>query len=63
MSGPTEDVVEVVADAGDEESGAEIEPRITCDIAGSDRYCAVHCIAKGFRGGYCNAKKVCVCRR
>lgn len=38
------------------------EPYITCDIIGSDAWCAAGCIAKGFRGGYCNAQKVCVCR-
>ncbi|XP_055301840.1 U-Asilidin(12)-Dg3a-like [Sitodiplosis mosellana] len=40
-----------------------VQPRITCDILGSDAWCAVHCIGKGFRGGYCNKQKVCVCRR
>ncbi|XP_055306390.1 U-Asilidin(12)-Dg3b-like [Sitodiplosis mosellana] len=35
---------------------------ITCDIIGSNALCAVHCIGRGFKGGYCNDKKVCVCR-
>ncbi|XP_031631873.1 defensin [Contarinia nasturtii] len=38
------------------------ETRITCDIMGSDAYCAALCIIKGFKGGYCNSQKVCVCR-
>lgn len=45
------------------------QKRATCDLASffnvNDSLCAAHCIAKnrGFRGGYCNPKKVCVCRR
>uniref|UniRef100_A0A182IZF8 Invertebrate defensins family profile domain-containing protein n=1 Tax=Anopheles atroparvus TaxID=41427 RepID=A0A182IZF8_ANOAO len=40
--------------------------RATCDLtsgtsAGSS-ICAAHCLVKGFRGGYCNDKLVCVCR-
>lgn len=45
--------------------------RATCDllslsIAGvqlNDSACAAHCIGLGRRGGYCNGKKVCVCRK
>lgn len=40
--------------------------RATCDLLSglgvNDSACAAHCIARGNRGGYCNAKKVCVCR-
>nr|AAB35031.1 defensin isoform C [Aedes aegypti=mosquitoes, Liverpool, Peptide, 40 aa] [Aedes aegypti]AAB35392.1 defensin A=4.5 kda antibiotic peptide [Aedes aegypti=yellow fever mosquitoes, Peptide, 40 aa] [Aedes aegypti]prf//2121486A defensin A [Aedes aegypti] len=38
----------------------------TCDLLSGfgvgDSACAAHCIARRNRGGYCNAKKVCVCR-
>uniref|UniRef100_A0A023EEM0 Putative knottins n=1 Tax=Aedes albopictus TaxID=7160 RepID=A0A023EEM0_AEDAL len=40
--------------------------RATCDLLSGfgvgDSACAAHCIARRNRGGYCNAKKVCVCR-
>ncbi|XP_032690017.1 defensin-like isoform X2 [Odontomachus brunneus] len=39
--------------------------RATCDLIGGgigDSLCAAHCLAKGYRGGYCNNKRVCVCR-
>ncbi|KAL7016797.1 hypothetical protein ACKWTF_010139 [Chironomus riparius] len=36
--------------------------RVTCDIFGSDAACAIHCILKGFRGGWCDSRKVCNCR-
>nr|QBQ82428.1 defensin A [Culex pipiens pallens] len=40
--------------------------RATCDLLSglgvNDSACAAHCIARGNRGGYCNSKKVCVCR-
>ncbi|XP_039429790.1 defensin-C-like [Culex pipiens pallens] len=40
--------------------------RATCDLLSgfgvNDSACATHCILRGNRGGYCNAKKVCVCR-
>ncbi|XP_058118026.1 defensin-like [Anopheles ziemanni] len=41
--------------------------RATCDLASGfgvgSSLCAAHCIAKRYRGGYCNRKRVCVCRR
>ncbi|XP_026327948.1 defensin-A-like [Hyposmocoma kahamanoa] len=42
-------------------------PRITCDllsgvVGGPHTLCATHCILKGFRGGYCSDKGVCICR-
>uniref|UniRef100_A0A182JEU8 INVERT_DEFENSINS domain-containing protein n=1 Tax=Anopheles atroparvus TaxID=41427 RepID=A0A182JEU8_ANOAO len=41
--------------------------RATCDLTSGtgvgSSLCAVHCIAKRYRGGYCNGKRVCVCRR
>ncbi|GAB0091793.1 sapecin-B-like [Sergentomyia squamirostris] len=44
-----------------------IEPRITCDLLSptgwSDALCATNCIRKGFKGGYCDSRKVCRCRR
>nr|QTE04363.1 defensin 2 [Lasioderma serricorne] len=46
------------------------ETRITCDVGSisiggvslNDSACALHCLAIGHKGGYCNAQKVCVCR-
>ncbi|XP_044751030.1 defensin, isoforms B and C-like [Coccinella septempunctata] len=45
--------------------------RFTCDAlsfeAGSVKVnhaaCAIHCASLHYRGGYCNDKAVCVCRR
>nr|WAB21908.1 defensin [Sphaeridium marginatum] len=43
--------------------------RVTCDLLSFKGFklnhsaCAAHCLALGKRGGYCNNKKVCVCRR
>lgn len=45
------------------------QKRATCDLLSAwninHTACAAHCLAmgKGFRGGYCNNKAVCVCRR
>lgn len=45
------------------------QKRATCDLLSAwnvnHTACAAHCLAigKGFRGGYCNDKAVCVCRR
>lgn len=40
--------------------------RATCDLLSflnvNNSACAVHCLAKRFKGGYCNSKAVCVCR-
>ncbi|KAM8713923.1 hypothetical protein ACLKA7_014133 [Drosophila subpalustris] len=40
--------------------------RATCDLLSgfsvNHSACAVHCIARGRRGGYCNGQAVCVCR-
>uniref|UniRef100_A0A2M4AZA4 Putative defensin n=1 Tax=Anopheles triannulatus TaxID=58253 RepID=A0A2M4AZA4_9DIPT len=40
--------------------------RATCDLASGfgvgSSLCAAHCIARRYRGGYCNNKAVCVCR-
>jgi hypothetical protein len=38
------------------------QKRATCDLIGSQSLCALHCIARGNRGGYCNSQAVCVCR-
>lgn len=39
---------------------------ITCDLLESSGWsktlCAVHCIALGHRGGYCNGRSICQCR-
>lgn len=53
---------DVQEDAGQRDIPERV-PRVTCDIIGSDRMCAVRCIAMGYRGGFCNAKKICECRR
>ncbi|CAG9809808.1 unnamed protein product [Chironomus riparius] len=37
--------------------------RLTCDILGSTPACAAHCIARGYRGGWCDGQSVCNCRR
>ncbi|XP_055594652.1 defensin-A-like [Uranotaenia lowii] len=40
--------------------------RATCDLLSAfgvnDSACAAHCVLRGNKGGYCNSKKVCVCR-
>ncbi|XP_058066994.1 defensin [Anopheles bellator] len=40
--------------------------RATCDLASGfgvgSSLCAAHCLARRYRGGYCNAQAVCVCR-
>lgn len=40
--------------------------RATCDLASGfgvgSSLCAAHCIARRYRGGYCNNQAVCVCR-
>nr|A0A3G5BIB4.1 RecName: Full=U-Asilidin(12)-Dg3a; Flags: Precursor [Dolopus genitalis]AYV99523.1 venom polypeptide [Dolopus genitalis] len=46
-----------------EEDEIDMEPRITCDLIGNERLCVLHCLAKGFRGGWCDGRKVCNCRR
>ncbi|XP_071569756.1 defensin-like [Temnothorax nylanderi] len=43
------------------------ERRITCDLLDGTGVghsaCAAHCIARNRRGGHCNSKGVCVCRK
>ncbi|XP_061400737.1 phormicin-like [Musca vetustissima] len=52
----------------------ELEPelhgrykRATCDLLSgtgvNHSACAAHCLLRGNRGGYCNGKGVCVCRK
>ena len=36
--------------------------RATCDLFQAESLCALHCLMRGRTGGYCNAKKVCICR-
>lgn len=40
--------------------------RFTCDVLSGFGWnhapCALHCSARGNKGGYCNGKGVCVCR-
>ncbi|XP_023164737.2 sapecin [Drosophila hydei] len=42
------------------------QKRATCDLLSfwnvKNTACAAHCLAKRFKGGYCNSKSVCVCR-
>uniref|UniRef100_A0A1L8EI17 Putative defensin-1 n=1 Tax=Haematobia irritans TaxID=7368 RepID=A0A1L8EI17_HAEIR len=41
--------------------------RATCDLLSgtgvNHSACAAHCLLRGNRGGYCNSKAVCVCRK
>lgn len=37
--------------------------RATCDLFANEQLCAAHCIVRGFRGGWCDSRKVCNCRR
>lgn len=43
------------------------QKRATCDLLSAlninHTACAAHCIARGYRGGYCNNQAVCNCRR
>lgn len=43
------------------------QKRATCDLLSAlninHTACAAHCIARGYRGGYCNNEAVCNCRR
>jgi hypothetical protein len=43
---------------------AELTPeiRITCDLLQSEPLCAAHCLLRGFRGGWCDSRRVCRCR-
>ncbi|XP_016973683.1 defensin [Drosophila rhopaloa] len=42
------------------------QKRATCDLLSKWNWnhtaCAAHCLTKGFKGGYCSDKAVCVCR-
>ena len=46
-----------------ESEAVEDENLFTCDIMGSDPLCAMHCIGLGYRGGWCDKRLVCNCRR
>lgn len=43
------------------------QKRATCDLLSfwnvKSTACAAHCLARRYKGGYCNNKAVCVCRR
>ncbi|XP_034106359.1 defensin [Drosophila albomicans] len=43
------------------------QKRATCDLLSAFNVnhsaCAVHCISRRYKGGYCSDKAVCVCRR
>lgn len=66
---PEDEVPNLEETTGDEVITEPAHPRFrraTCDILGhwvGSAACATHCIARRFRGGYCNSKQVCVCRR
>ncbi|XP_057331391.1 defensin-C [Microplitis mediator] len=67
LSAPTEDDYSLHP----EEYGSQVEsgsvriPRATCDLLSgfgvADSACALHCLAKKFKGGWCE-KGVCHCR-
>ncbi|XP_017087911.2 defensin [Drosophila bipectinata] len=42
------------------------QKRATCDLLSKWNWnhtaCAAHCLARKYKGGYCNDKAVCVCR-
>ncbi|KAJ2942145.1 hypothetical protein O0L34_g11060 [Tuta absoluta] len=50
-----------------EENEESRQARATCDLASglgwNHTLCAAHCIWKGYKGGACNSRGVCVCRR
>ncbi|XP_068144574.1 defensin-like [Drosophila tropicalis] len=43
------------------------QKRATCDLLSkfnvNHSACAAHCLVRGNRGGYCNNKAVCICRK
>ncbi|XP_018799477.1 PREDICTED: sapecin-like [Bactrocera latifrons] len=43
------------------------QKRATCDLLSgtgvNHSACAAHCLLRGNRGGYCNSRAVCVCRK
>ncbi|EDW01690.1 defensin [Drosophila grimshawi] len=64
---PLAEVQEVgVAEAAEPELHSR-QKRATCDLLSkwnvNHTACAAHCLAKRFKGGYCNNKAICVCRR
>ncbi|KAH8367255.1 hypothetical protein KR084_012853 [Drosophila pseudotakahashii] len=65
---PEEDQIHplVNQDVHQEEVLHSRQKRATCDLLSKWNWnhtaCAAHCIAKGFKGGYCSDKAVCVCR-
>ncbi|XP_037938236.1 lucifensin-like [Teleopsis dalmanni] len=53
--------------AGGEEVAHHRQKRATCDLLAPTGYketlCAAHCIVLGYRGGWCDSKAVCNCRK
>lgn len=43
------------------------QKRATCDLLSgfgvNHSACSIHCVARGFRGGWCDSRAVCNCRR
>lgn len=60
----------VLASAAPSSDESGREGRVTCDILGffGDSACKAHCdliawtLSRPKRGGYCNSKRICVCR-
>ncbi|XP_062548986.1 defensin-A-like [Armigeres subalbatus] len=65
------DAASLLDDLPKESDAADVEiyrpKRATCDLTEAwgwgSTACAAHCIARGYRGGYCNNRRICVCRR
>uniref|UniRef100_A0A034VQ96 Defensin n=1 Tax=Bactrocera dorsalis TaxID=27457 RepID=A0A034VQ96_BACDO len=67
-----EELVKIIAEAFQTQNSGKVNgpqsrsKRITCDLLDASGWsktlCAVHCIALGHRGGYCNGKSICQCR-
>ncbi|KAI5634739.1 arthropod defensin domain-containing protein [Phthorimaea operculella] len=62
-----EDLQNFLEEALTVEEAEARQARVTCDllsgIGWNHTFCAAHCIFKGYKGGACNSKGVCVCRR
>ncbi|XP_071569772.1 defensin-like [Temnothorax nylanderi] len=72
---PIEDKMSLESPLANEDESLKMAPveghhrvrRITCDLLDGTGVghsaCAAHCIARNRRGGHCNSKGVCVCRK
>ncbi|CAG9809809.1 unnamed protein product [Chironomus riparius] len=52
-------------DVGDDSTDEPLgrQGRLTCDFFGSTRFCVANCWRLGFKGGWCDSRNVCNCRR